>query len=83
MEALAQAACCCLLADPDREKSLGYLTGIDKAKFREQVKPGDTVRLEAKILKANKKFCKTEVRAMKGDKVVAEANQSYIMAPAQ
>ena len=83
MEALAQAACCCLLADPDREKSLGYLTGIDTAKFREQVKPGDTVRLEAKILKANKKFCKTEVRAMKGDKVVAEANQSYIMAPAQ
>ena len=83
MEALALAACCYLLADPDREKSLGYLTGIDKAKFREQVKPGDTVRLEAKILKANKKFCKTEVRAMKGDKVVAEANQSYIMAPAQ
>ena len=80
---IMEAACCCLLADPDREKSLGYLTGIDKAKFREQVKPGDTVRLEAKILKANKKFCKTEVRAMKGDKVVAEANQSYIMAPAQ
>lgn len=83
MEALAQAACCCLLADPAREKTLGYLTGIDKAKFREQVKPGDTIRLEVKILKANKKFCKTEVRASKDGKLVAEANQSYIMAPAE
>lgn len=82
MEALAQAACCCLLSDPEREKSLGYLTGIDKAKFREQVRPGDTIRLEATILKANRKFCKTEVRATKDGKVVAEAQQSYIMAPA-
>ncbi len=80
MEALAQAACCCLLADPAREKSIGYLTGIDKAKFREQVKPGDTVTLEADIIKANKRFCKTEVRASKDGKTVAEAQQSYIMA---
>ncbi len=82
MEALAQAACCCLLADPSREKTLGYLTGIDKAKFREQVRPGDTIQLEAKIVKANRRFCKTEVRATKDGKIVAEANQSYIMAPA-
>lgn len=80
MEALAQAACCCLMADPDRETSIGYLTGIDKAKFREQVKPGDTVTLEAEILKANKKFCKTSVRASKDGKTVAEAQQSYILA---
>lgn len=80
MEALAQAACCCLLADPEREKTIGYLTGIDKAKFREQVKPGDTITLEVTIEKANKRFCKADVHAYKGDKVVAEAKQSYIMA---
>lgn len=80
MEALAQASCCCLLADPNRENSIGFFAGIDKARFREQVKPGDTIRLEAEVLKANKKFCKTHVRAFKGDKLAAEADQSYIMA---
>ncbi len=83
MEALAQASCCCLMAAPDRATSVGYLTGIDKAKFRETVHPGDTITLEATIIKAGKRFCKAEVKAFKGEKLVAEANQSYIMAPAE
>ena len=45
MEALAQAASCCLLAQDDRAGSLGFFAGIDKAKFREQVLPGDTITL--------------------------------------
>ena len=45
MEALAQAASCCLLAQEDKAGSLGFFAGIDKAKFREQVRPGDTIRL--------------------------------------
>lgn len=80
MEALAQAACCCLMADPEREDSLGYFAGIDGAKFRETVMPGDTLTLKAQITKANKRFCKAEVQAYKGDRLAAEAEQKYIMA---
>lgn len=80
MEALAQAACCCIFADPAREVGVGYFAGIDKAKFRETVLPGDTIRLEANILNGNKRFCKAEVKAWKGDKLAAEAIQKYMMA---
>lgn len=80
MEALAQAACCCIFADPEREVGVGYFAGIDGAKFRETVLPGDTIRLEATMLKGNKRFCKAEVKAWKGDKLAAEATQKYIMA---
>lgn len=86
MEALAQAACCCVFADPSNEVRVGFLAGLDKARFREQVKPGDTVRLEASIVQSNGKFCKAEVRAFKRDsatgdlKRVAEAEQRYILA---
>lgn len=80
MEALAQAACCCIMADPARSTSIGYLAGIDKARFRETVLPGDTVTLEATIVSSSKKFCKAEVVAKKADKIVAQAEQRYIIA---
>lgn len=80
MEALAQAATCCLMAARDETVLAGYLAGIDKARFREPVLPGDTVELEARILQCNAKFCKAEVKARKGDKLVAEAIQRYFFA---
>lgn len=80
MEALAQAASCCLLAQDDRAGSLGFFAGIDKAKFREQVRPGDTIRLEATITRNSSRMCVAEVAAYKGDKVCAQATQKYVMA---
>lgn len=80
MEALAQAACCCIFADPAREVGIGYFAGIDKGRFREMVLPGDTIRLEATILQSGKRFCKADVKAYKGDAVAAEALQKYMLA---
>ena len=85
MEALAQAACCCIFAENTDEVRVGFLAGIDKARFREQVKPGDTIRLRAEIVKNNGKFCKAEVRSCKMDPEsgemirVAEAEQRYVL----
>lgn len=81
MEALAQAASCCLLASPELAGSVGFLVSIDGAKFRNQVLPGDTVRLEATITRASKRMCTAEVTATKGDGIVcAQATQKYILA---
>ncbi len=80
MEALAQAACCCIFADPAREVGIGYFAGIDGGRFRETVLPGDTIRLEATILQSGKRFCKADVKAYKGDAVAAEALQKYMLA---
>ena len=80
MEALAQAASCCLLADQGLAGSVGFLVGIDAAKFRAQVAPGDTIRLEASITRASKRLCAASVVAYKGDAVCASATQRYILA---
>ncbi len=80
MEALAQAASCCLLLQNDMAGSLGFFAGIDKAKFREQVRPGDTIRLEAIITRNNPRMCAADVKAYKGDKLCAQATQKYVMA---
>lgn len=79
MEALAQAACCCMMADPRYAGSIGLFAGIDKAKFRKQVLPGDTVRLEAVITKAARLMCVAEVKAYVGDEVCAQAVQKYVI----
>jgi len=52
VEAMAQAGAVLLLRDmPDRESKLVYFTGIDKARFRRTVVPGDQLRLSTEVLK--------------------------------
>ena len=82
MEALAQAASFCMLIGRGDEGAIGFLTGIDKAKFRQQVLPGDTVRLEATIVKSSHRLCVADVKASVGDKVCATAMQKYVLAAA-
>lgn len=82
MEALAQAASFCILVDRGAEGAIGFLTGIDKAKFRNQVLPGDVVTLSAKIVKSSRRMCVAEVTALVGDKLCASATQKYILADA-
>jgi 3-hydroxyacyl-[acyl-carrier-protein] dehydratase len=51
IEAIAQAGGALLLNEiPDRESKLMVFTGIDDAKFRRPVIPGDQVRIEVTVL---------------------------------
>jgi beta-hydroxyacyl-ACP dehydratase FabZ len=74
IEALAQAGAVLLLSDiPDRATKLVYFTGIDEARFRRPVVPGDQVRLTMDVLKLRSKTCKMRgVAEVDGD-LVAEA----------
>lgn len=51
IEMLAQAGCTAMLALPENKGKLGLFAGIDKAKFKRQVVPGDTLKLEVEIIK--------------------------------
>lgn len=79
MEALAQTASFCILVNDERKGSVGFLAGIDNAKFRNQVRPGDTVRLEATIVKSSSRLCVAEVAAYVGDTLCASATQKYVL----
>ena len=83
MEALAQAASFCLLVDRGAEGALGFLTGIDKAKFRRQVAPGETLALKARIVKASARLCVAEVEASVDGQLCAQATQKYVLASAK
>jgi beta-hydroxyacyl-ACP dehydratase FabZ len=59
VEAMAQAGAVLLLHDmADRDDKLVYFTGIDKARFRRTVVPGDQLRLTVEVLKLRSRTCK-------------------------
>ena len=80
MEALAQAASFCALVGRDEPGVLGFFAGIDKAKFRHQVQPGDVLTLKADIVKNSSRMVVADVQALVGDQVAATATQKYVMA---
>ena len=53
VEALAQAGAVTILTLEENKGKLAYFAGIDKSKFKQKVLPGDTLRLESRVL--NKK----------------------------
>lgn len=79
VEALAQAAALFSFADPNglddhKSQSVYYLVGIDGARFRRPVVPGDQLRLEVKADRLSRTICKYTGRALVDGQVAAEAN---------
>ena len=81
MEALAQCASIAVLQAPELRGNIGFLTGIDAAKFRRQVAPGDTVTLRATIVKSSRRLVVAEVEASVDGEICATATQKYVLAP--
>jgi 3-hydroxyacyl-[acyl-carrier-protein] dehydratase len=74
VEAMAQAGAFLLLhSRPESRGRIVYFAGIDKAKFRRPVVPGDQVRLEVKVLKLRSRTCLMRGEAHVGENLVAEA----------
>ncbi|MDR9500314.1 MAG: 3-hydroxyacyl-ACP dehydratase FabZ [Desulfurivibrionaceae bacterium] len=76
IEGMAQAgAVLAFLTEQERVgKDLVYFAGIDKARFRRKVVPGDQVIYDVNIVRRKGKIVKLEGKALVDDAVVAEAH---------
>jgi 3-hydroxyacyl-[acyl-carrier-protein] dehydratase len=72
VEAMAQVSGIAL-ATAERIEVVPLLAGIDKARFRRPVTPGDQLKLEAEALRSGKRVGKVAVRASVAGEPVAEA----------
>ncbi len=74
IESMAQVAGVLIYRDlPDKEKKLIYFTGIENAKFRRPVVPGDQLRVEMELVSRRNTFGKMQGRAVVEGKLAAEA----------
>jgi 3-hydroxyacyl-[acyl-carrier-protein] dehydratase len=74
VEAIAQAGGALLLTEvEDRDQKLMVFTGIERARFRRPVVPGDQVRIEVEVKTWRMNAVRMEGKAYVGEKRVAEA----------
>jgi 3-hydroxymyristoyl/3-hydroxydecanoyl-(acyl carrier protein) dehydratase len=64
----------------DRKNKLVLLAGVDGAKFRKPVRPGDQLRIEMKLSKRRKSMAKMSGIASVDGVVVAEAEMLCVLA---
>lgn len=80
VEAMAQCAAVLFLRDiEDREKKLFLFGGVDKARFRKPVLPGDQLVMECEVLQRRGGTVRVRGVARVGDAVVAEAELLSVM----
>ncbi len=74
IEAMAQVGGVLLLMDVEnRQDKLVYFMGIDEARFRKPVVPGDQIRFELEVLRLKASVCKLQGKAFVDGALVAEA----------
>ncbi len=80
IEGLAQAGGLLLLSEmPDRDRKLLFFAGIEEAKFRRPVVPGDQIRYEVEVLRLRSTFCRFAGRVLVDGQLAAEALLSSAM----
>jgi len=80
IEGLAQAGGLLLLSEmPDRDRKLLFFAGIEEAKFRRPVVPGDQIRYEVEVLRLRSTFCRFSGKVLVDGQLAAEAILSSAM----
>ena len=77
IEALAQTGAVALLGQPEWKGKTAYFVGIDGAKFKQKVLPGDVLMLETKIVKIKGPIGIGEAVATVDGKMVAKAQLTF------
>lgn len=77
IEALAQVGAVAFLSLPEWRGKTAYFAGIDRAKFRKKVIPGDVMFLETSIIKVKGPIGVGKAVASVEGKVVAEAELTF------
>jgi len=82
VEAIAQTGGVLLMPEvPDRHKKLMVFTGIERAKFRRPVVPGDQLRIEVNVLNWKPRVARMEGRATVDGKLACEATVMCQLVP--
>lgn len=79
-EAIAQLGAVALLSDDRYADRLPLFGGLDKARFRQQVGPGDTLELEAEMIRLGARYGKGRGVARLNGRVAAECQLMFVIA---
>ncbi|GIN20330.1 3-hydroxyacyl-[acyl-carrier-protein] dehydratase FabZ [Siminovitchia fordii] len=79
VEALAQVGAVAMLKREENRGKLAFFTGIDKCRFKRQVKPGDQLHLEVEIIRVKGPIGKGKGVARVGEEIVCETEIMFAL----
>lgn len=78
VEAMAQVSAVLIFGDTrDPDGKLAFFLGVDKARFRRTVVPGDQLVIEVEMIRRRKNACKVAAKALVDGVVAAEAIMTF------
>ena len=80
LESIAQCGAVAVLSDPAYVGRLPLFGGVEHARFRRQVLPGDVVTLECEMTQLSARGGKGHGRALVGGRVAVESDLLFILA---
>jgi 3-hydroxyacyl-[acyl-carrier-protein] dehydratase len=78
-EAMAQTGAVLILAKPENRSRLIYFMGIDRVRYRRPVTAGDSVRLEAVVVRLRSRMGSLRGIARVGGRVVCEGLMTFAL----
>jgi len=79
IESMAQAAGLVMLSQDEHRGKVPYFTGIDNARFRRSVVPGDQIIIEVEVLRIKGNVGRVKGWAKVDNQVAAEAEMMFIL----
>lgn len=79
VEAMAQVASILLLRKPENHGKIGYFMSVDKVKWRKPVLPGDTLFIEAEILKIRRSIGSAICRCVVNGEVASTGELKFAL----
>ncbi|HIX42868.1 3-hydroxyacyl-ACP dehydratase [Kurthia sp. 3B1D] len=81
VEALAQVGGVALLSKDEFKGHLAFLTGIDNARFKRQVTPGDQLKMEVEFTRLRRQMGKGHATATVDGELVCECDILFAIGP--
>ncbi|MDP3488413.1 MAG: 3-hydroxyacyl-ACP dehydratase FabZ [Bacillota bacterium] len=83
VEALAQVGAVAVLSMPEYAGRLAFFAGIDGVRFKRQVRPGDTLRLEIELVTLRMGIGKGDAKAYVGDELAVSGQLTFALGAKQ
>jgi 3-hydroxyacyl-[acyl-carrier-protein] dehydratase len=81
-EAIAQVGAILILAKPENRQRLPLLAGIKRFRFRQPVRPGDVIEMEAHVVRLGSRMGVLEGVARVNGKIIAGGTMTCALGPA-
>lgn len=81
-EAVAQVGAILILSKPENREKLIFFMGIERVRYRQPVRPGDVVEIEARVKRLRSKMGQLDGFARVDGRVVVSGTMTFALGPA-